>query len=169
MLLDVDLDDGPGSGVDGTVATMDGVTNVNGQNITDGEMLDIFLPGPGQLTLHVEAKDNLGNPATKDITFTAFVTIESLRDNMNHAADDLGMITKAGVRNALLSHLEAAIDARDRGSCGAMHNQIDALELATSTVRQAHIDARVKPPRRLGHGRPQPSLLRPPYPGVGDG
>lgn len=139
--LDVVLDDGPGAGVDpvSVVVTLDGLTDVNGQPIAAGEVLDIFLLGPGSHTLHVAAADHLGNAATKDLTFTAIATLESLRNNVEHATADLGMITSLSVENALLAIIDAAIASRNRGTCVAMHNQIDALIELLSAQSGGHV------------------------------
>jgi hypothetical protein len=128
VLLSFYADDGPGCGVDAATLfiMVDGQTNINGQPIYNGVLMDMFLLGPGVHTVYAEAADMMGNLGTKTQTFTVIATIESLQDNVEHARD-LGMITQKGVYNALQTKIDNALAAKDRGSCIAMHNMLDAF------------------------------------------
>ena len=70
-------DDGAGSGVASLSATLDGTA------IPSGYLVDTFYLAPGSHTIVVSTVDNVGNEATKTITFEVHATAESLGKNVD--------------------------------------------------------------------------------------
>ncbi|KAB7743246.1 hypothetical protein GA707_14125 [Nostocoides sp. F2B08] len=122
--VDVDVTDARGS-VAHTTIRLDG-------EIFDGDRMDLLDLALGEHTLTVTATDEHGNSAEESVSFTVESDPETLRATVERLADD-GVITNAGVLKALLSQIDAAMAAVDRGDratavniLGALHNTVDA-------------------------------------------
>jgi hypothetical protein len=133
LTLDYAATDG-GSGIKRVTATLDGNTILAGHGLQSGQAVKLLTELPlGPHTFAVTATDNVGNTATRSVTFTIIVTPESIKQDV---ADFLaaGAIRNRGLARSLLAKLDAAAAARTRHNCAtavniysAFINQLNAL------------------------------------------
>jgi beta-glucosidase/6-phospho-beta-glucosidase/beta-galactosidase len=123
-----------GSGVKRVTASLDGSTVLEGHGLQSGQVIRLLTElSLGPHTFAVTAADNVGNTATRSVTFTIIVTPESIKQDV---ADFLaaGAIRNRGLARSLLAKLDAAAAAQARHNCAtaaniysAFINQLNAL------------------------------------------
>jgi hypothetical protein len=125
LTIGFDLNDGIGSGVKSSTATLDGRTTLpDGRVVANGLKIDLFSElSLGTHTFSVAAADNVDNAATKSVTFSIIVTPDSLEQEVNLFLG-FGCIDNAGIANALLSKIHAA---KARIAAGDTHGAINIL------------------------------------------
>lgn len=135
------LSDGPlGSGVASHSAVVDGYVTANGTTPAPvGTPLDMYLLYPGTRTVTIHTADNLGNAGDNFCTFEIHPTVESMLSNLNRALAE-GAIKNQGTFRSFQAKLEAALDAMDRGQCGAGFNNLGALINELQAQRGKGID-----------------------------
>ncbi len=102
------------------VATFDGTAATNGQKI---DLLHLAL---GDHTLSVTATDYYGNATTQNVKFSVIATVQSLKTTVNRLYAD-GGIKASGIRDSLLTKLDAAQAYLDQGNTKAAINQLNAF------------------------------------------
>jgi hypothetical protein len=120
ITLQYAVSDGSGSGVASTAVTLDGQTTTPaGTSLASGQVIDLLNDGIalGPHAFTITSTDNLGNTQTQTVTFTVLVTAESIETDVNRylAAGKIN----SKLATALLSKLDAAASARNRGRCNA--------------------------------------------------
>lgn len=131
--LTYSADDGAGSGVASVTAKLDG------NAVPSGHVIDTFFLAPGAHTIVVSTVDNVGNAATKTITFEVHATAESLGKNVDRAFE-LGLITKQGIANSLGAKTAAALRSHQRGQHSVEWNQLEAFVNELEAQRGKSID-----------------------------
>ena len=126
-------DDGAGSGVASVSATLDGTAIPAATSSTRSSS------APGSHTIVVSTIDNVGNDATKTITFEVHATAESLGKNVVRAFE-LGLITKQGTANSLGAKTDAALRSHQRGQHATEWNQLGAFINELEAQRGKSID-----------------------------
>lgn len=125
LLLSFTADDGPGSGVDPTSYRhmVDGVVQAGPPGV-----VDVFDYPAGPHTYRAEAKDNLGNPGSKEVVWTTIVSHSSLQNNLATAFGERSCIANLSTYHSLQVKLQNAEAADARGNDGASDNQLEAFK-----------------------------------------
>jgi hypothetical protein len=145
VTVDFAISDGPGSGVAGSSATVDGwdgnpaLANTT-RPTADGDVLDLFLFYPGTRTVKVTAIDQVGNSGTTNLTFTVRATAASLVSNLDRAKSE-GKI--GNVYNSLRVKLVNAGRKHDGGDHAVEANMLGAWINELEAQRGKQVDARV--------------------------
>ena len=100
--------------------------NIDGNAVTNGQLVELLLLAPGPHTLTVEATDKADNTASESLVFTISVDADGLLAALKYMCN-LGWIDKHGVCNSLEAKLSAAIDSINRGNLNAAENQLNAF------------------------------------------
>jgi hypothetical protein len=116
LTLNYSADDGTGSGVATTTATLDGST-LNGHGLLTGQAINLLL----ELALRphsfsAQSVDHVDDDSIESVSFTIIVTPESIKEDVD-IFTAAGKIKNPGLPTALLARLNAAADARARGKC----------------------------------------------------
>lgn len=106
------------------VATENGL--LDGEAVTNGQLIDLLLFTPGAHTVIVEATDKADNAASTSVTFGVVTDINGLLAATERMCD-LGWINKQGICNGLEAKLNAAKAAIERGQLNAAENQLNAF------------------------------------------
>lgn len=119
--FDMNMTDGPGSGVDGTnsYATFDGAPT------TDGAYIDAFLLDAGDHIFYIYAVDLIGNASDLTVTFSVHATILGLKGAVTRAFTE-GLITKPTTEKALQSLLNSAQKSFLKNDFGTAKNKVAA-------------------------------------------
>ena len=138
ITLDYSVSDGSGSGVASTVVELDGSTTTPaGTSLASGQPIDFLNDGIGlgQHKFTILSTDNLGNTQTQTVVFNVIVTAESIKTDVSRylAAGKI----KATLATALLTKLNAAEAARNRGRCNAAANDYQQF-IAQVTTKTGH-------------------------------
>lgn len=120
--------DGSGSGVKSTTATLDGTAATNGQ------VLDFFLMNPGLHTLVVTSVDNLGNSATKSVTFRVQATAASLLANWDRARSQ-GLIPEQNLYDTYRALLVTATQQEAAHNWTALASSMNQFAEAVLSAR----------------------------------
>ena len=120
------------SGVYRVDADLDGVA------VSDGEIIDLLNLSLGEHTLTVVAEDTAGNLSQETVTFTVVTNLSSLSETVERLFES-GDIDNKGIANSLLSKLNAAQAALDRGNVEAARNILDAFINEVEAQRGKHI------------------------------
>lgn len=139
--VDYSIDDGPlGSGVASSSSTLDGFLTLPGiVPIDNHAVLDMFQLYPGTRTVTVSASDNLGNSGQTACTFEVHATNASLISNAIRANDE-GLLRNRGIFTSLLSKLQAADAARERGQAQTQLNILAAFVMQLEAQRGQGVD-----------------------------
>jgi hypothetical protein len=116
LTLSYIVNDGLGSGVEGSTAYMDGATTLAGHGLSSGQAINLLTEltlGPHALSVH--AVDNVGNGDTTSVTFTIIVTAQSISGDVTQFVA-AGKITQ-DEGTSLLSKLASAANAVAAGNC----------------------------------------------------
>jgi 2',3'-cyclic-nucleotide 2'-phosphodiesterase (5'-nucleotidase family) len=120
-------------GTDGTTpsfAAPSGVKTLAGKldaaAVTNGQVIDLYTLALGNHTLTVTATDFYGNASVKSVTFSVTATVASLKASVNRFYAE-GKITKASIRDSLLSQLTSAEKSIAAGNKKAASNQLNAF------------------------------------------
>ncbi|TEU18449.1 MAG: hypothetical protein E3J21_05915 [Anaerolineales bacterium] len=106
------------------VATENGL--LDGDAVTNGQLIELLLLTPGAHTVTVEATDKADNAASTSVTFSVVTDINGLLAATERMCD-LGWINKQGICNGLEAKLNAAKAAIERGQLNAAKNQLNAF------------------------------------------
>lgn len=127
----------PGSGL----ASLTG--EFNGQPVTNGQVIDLFWLDLGQYTLSATGEDYAGWVTTQSKSIQLIATIESLQQTVQRLCQE-GYITKSGICKSLLSKLDSALAAQNRGQNKTAVN----ILLAFQNEIGAQADKSIKPEAR---------------------
>jgi hypothetical protein len=108
------------SGIFSTQIQLDGV------NVTNGQVLDLLDLALGTHKLVIIASDKAGNTSTQSVEFTVSASIDSLINSVQKVCD-LGWISNKGICNSLQVKLNAAKDSLTRGDATTATNQLNAF------------------------------------------
>ena len=106
------------------VATEDGW--LDGDAVTNGQLIELLLLAPGWHVVTVEAMDRADNAATASVTFGVITDINGLLAATERVCE-LGWISKHGVCNALEAKVNAAKASIERGRTKTAQNQLEAF------------------------------------------
>lgn len=123
-----------GSGVMTLTATLDGAP------VADGDAFDLYGLAAGAHSLVVSAVDWYGNSDVETVAFTVTVTATDLDDVVRYLYDE-GLITKAGVRDALLAKLAQAESALAAGKTKVAEKTLEAFIGQVNAQTGKSIDA----------------------------
>jgi hypothetical protein len=111
----------PGSGLASLAATF------NGQNVSDGQSIDMFWWNLGQYTLTAKGADFAGWTTTSGKTIKLIATIQSMQQTVSRLCKE-NYITQQGVCNSLQQKLNSALAAQQRGQNSTAVNIVLALQ-----------------------------------------
>src|SRR5262249_42694646 len=123
LTLAFSASDGAGSGVQSTIASLDGSSLLSNLPLTNGRSIDLLtelLLGPHSFT--VESQAHVANNSNAAVAFSIVVTADSIQQDVTTFLSR-GKIKNSGLANSLLAKLGAAASARARGDCRAAGNQ----------------------------------------------
>lgn len=116
LTLNFSVSDGSGSGVNHDTVTLDGSTIVAGQMLVNGLRINLLTElRLGAHTFSITAVDNLGNTATRSVTFTIIVTPRSIIADVQ-AFLSSGDLENARIADVLLEKLQASAKAEGHGN-----------------------------------------------------
>lgn len=122
----------PGSGLHTLVA------DLNGELVTDGQVIDLFGFDLGTYTLAATAEDHAGWSTINSASFELMATIEGMKATVDRLCDE-GLITNEGICNSLRKKLDAAQGARDRGQIVAALDTLQAFQNEVDAQTGKHI------------------------------
>jgi hypothetical protein len=127
----------PGSGL----AILTGI--FNDQPVLNGQSVDMFWWNPGQYTLTATGEDYPGWVTTQSQSIQLIATIESLQQTVQRLCQG-NYITKAGICNSLISKLNSALSAQQRGQNKTAVNILIAFqnEIAAQTDKSIKPEAK---------------------------
>jgi hypothetical protein len=141
LKLDYSANDGTGSGVASTTASLDGSTALNGHGLPNGQSINLLTElALGPHSFSVQSVDHVGNDAIKSVSFTIVVTPESIKQDVD-LFTAAGLIRDPSLPTALLAKLDSAAEARARGNC----SQSASLYAAFISLLQAQSGKGVDP------------------------
>jgi hypothetical protein len=143
--LTFSADDGAGSGVKTVTATLDGAA------ISSGAVIDTFFLAAGTHSIVVSTEDNVGNAATKTITFEVHATAASLVQNVDRAWT-MGLITDPAVYAGLKDKVTQALKKHNAGQHFVEWNVLSAFVNQLLAQRGKGIDAATAD-RFIGYAR----------------
>ena len=127
LTLDYSANDGAGSGVATTTASLDGSGTLNGHGLPSGQPINLLLELPlGLHSFRVDSADRVTNAANTTVSFTIVVTAESIKEDVTIFAA-AGKIKVPGLPTALLATLNSAAEARARGNCAQATSLYEAF------------------------------------------
>jgi hypothetical protein len=100
--------------------------DLDGQPVSDGDVLSLLDLSLGSHTLTVVAEDTAGNVSQESVTFNVIVTFDSLKAAVEELLAD-GEITKPQVARSLLAKIDAAEAAAARGNFNAARDALQAF------------------------------------------
>jgi hypothetical protein len=99
---------------------------LDGEPISQGQMLDLWLVPLGTHTVRVTATDKASNASSAEVSFRLIATLPGLIGSTERACN-IGWIAQPGVCNSLLAKLRAARRAVERGQKSTAANQLSAF------------------------------------------
>jgi hypothetical protein len=102
------------------------IGNIDGVAVTNGQLIELLLLGPGPHTMSVEATDKADNSSSASVVFFVSVDSEGLLSALQYMCD-LNWIDKRGICNSLTAKLSAAIESINKGHLKAAENQLSAF------------------------------------------
>jgi len=100
--------------------------DLDGQPVSDGDVLSLLDLSLGSHTLTVVAEDTAGNVSQESVTFNVIVTFDSLKAAVEELLAD-GEITKPQLARSLLAKIDAAEAAAARGNFNAARDALQAF------------------------------------------
>ncbi len=143
LTLDFSAVDGP-DGTTPSLAAPSGVKSIvadlDGDPVTNGQLIDLYTLAVGNHTLTVVAADFYGNSTTQSVTFSVTINIQSLISSISRFLA-AGKIDNAGIANSLTMKLQNAQKSLDNGQLKTAANQLNAFISEVQAQSGKHIDA----------------------------
>ncbi|MBP1702808.1 MAG: Ig domain protein group 2 domain protein, partial [Chloroflexi bacterium] len=114
LTIDFTVEDLPGTEETDVSGLASVTADLDGMEVMDGDVIDLYTLSLGEHTLTVYAVDKAGNEATASVTFTIIANAESLEMAVWRFYNE-GEIDNEGVRDSLLAKIEAIQAAIERG------------------------------------------------------
>lgn len=125
-MLRYEAEDGSGSAVKATSATIDGQRSLNGRSLANNTPVDLLSQlSLGTHTFTVEATDHVGNRTTQSVTFAIIATSQSIIHDIALFVDRGDIDAKRGT--SLTVKLAAAAKSSAAGRCDTAANEYRAF------------------------------------------
>jgi len=128
------------TGVASVAPRLDGSATLAGHGLPDGQSIPLLTElALGTHTFAITAADVQGNPGQSSVVFEIIVTAQSIQEDVNQFVA-LGAIRPASLGQFLLSKLQAAATARERGNCKTAASNYESFISAVQAQTGKGID-----------------------------
>ena len=113
---------------------------LDGDQVTSGQVIDLYTLALGSHKLTVDAVDNANNTSKKSVKFSVTATVQSLIQSVNRFYQE-GKINDAGVQTSLIDQLNKAQAYLNKGKTRSAVDTLNAFIKAVKAQSGKHIKA----------------------------